>query len=232
MVSTNGSHSFKSATDVAYDRIRDSILAGDLLPGTKLSLRKMSQHSGVSVISVLPALARLERDGLVESMPQWGARVTVVNEEKARHQLALREAIETQAVRQLAGKLTSVQRLELTGMAQALDAQLYRVGDGKEQARMLELHHHFHLRIAEFTGNPEFVDALRRVSLFRLLQGVVERNRQRRDLPADWHMRLVDAIANGPEQHADEVMRIHVRSSLASMGTAVTPKPRAKAKGR
>lgn len=214
---TNSTSSFKSATDIAYDRIRDTILAGELAPGTKLSLRKMSQLSGVSVISVLPALARLEHDGLVESQPQWGARVTVISEEKVLHQLALREAVETQAARQLAGRLSSSQRVELADMARELDAQLYRDGDEEVQARMLELHHRFHLLIAEFTGNPELVDTLRRVSLFRLLQGVVERNRQRRDLPTDWHLRLVEAIAMGPEQHADEVMRTHVRSSLATM---------------
>lgn len=214
--------SFTTAADTAYTVIKDRILSGEYTPGQRLTRRAMAEATGVSIIPVIEALHRLEHDGLVESRPQWGSRVVELSEERVLDNFALREAVECQAARILAETHSTTQRIELRVMAEELDAGLYRNTDGVAQAELQGIHHRFHYLIAAHTGRKSLADALERINLFRLLQGVVERNRKRDDLPEDWHRRLVDAIATRDADEAEAAMRTHVRSSLDRIGAGLS----------
>jgi len=203
---------FKTATERAYDRISGDILNGRLAPGTRLSRRQMAAMTGVSVIPVTEAVRLLERDGLVESRPHYGTRVVALTEEKARDLYALREAVECQVARILSGRASSVQIEQLRALARQVDAIRISPEMDKE---VWALHHQFHITMAEFSGCPSLKDALQRVNLYRLLQNAVSRRMTRRpELPPDWHMRVVDAVATGDADRAEAVMREHVQDSL------------------
>ena len=203
---------FKTATERAYDRISADILNGTLAPGTRLSRRQMAAMTGVSVIPVTEAVRLLERDGLVESRAHYGTRVVALTEEKARDLYALREAVECQVARMLAGRATPVQLEQLRALARQVDA----VRTSPETDREVwALHHQFHITMAEFSGCPSLKDALQRVNLYRLLQNAVSRRMSRwPQLPPDWHMRVIDAIASGNPDQAEVMMREHVQDSL------------------
>lgn len=46
----------KSATECAYEVIRNAILRGDLAPGQRLTVRATAELTGTSVIPVIPDL--------------------------------------------------------------------------------------------------------------------------------------------------------------------------------
>ncbi|MBY0095769.1 GntR family transcriptional regulator [Mesobacillus maritimus] len=48
-----------------YTRIRESIMNGDLVPGEKISIRKMAERYGVSTMPVREALNKLQSEGFV-----------------------------------------------------------------------------------------------------------------------------------------------------------------------
>lgn len=48
-----------------YTRIRESIMNGELLPGEKISIRKMAERYGVSTMPVREALNKLQSEGFV-----------------------------------------------------------------------------------------------------------------------------------------------------------------------
>lgn len=200
-----------TASQKAYETIRNRILDGTLKPGIRLSKRKMAALTGVSVIPVIEALHRIENDGLAYSKSQWGSFVMVPTRQEVLSRYALREAIECQAVRILAENLDEDDEERLRRLAQKLDASRY--DEGREQETW-ELHHAFHLAIAEATGFNSLSDALRRCNLFSLLVRAVVAQRRRSELPPDWHMRLVDAIASGDSDRAEVQMRIHVHNGL------------------
>ena len=61
-----------------YDALRERILSNDIGPGTRLVMRDVANQYEASDIPVREALRMLERDGLVETAPYRGARVTTL----------------------------------------------------------------------------------------------------------------------------------------------------------
>ena len=217
MTTARTRNDFGTAADHAYDVISRKILSGDLQPGTRLSRRQMAAMAEVSVIPVTEAVRRLESDGLVESRPHWGTRVVALTEEKTRDLYALREAVECQVARMLAGDLSPAQVEELRAIAAELDATPHRA---ETDPQLWTLHHRLHIVMAQYTGCDSLKDALERVNLYRLLQNAVSRRTARqRPLPDDWHRQLVADIAEGTPDSAEAAMRQHVRDSLRTDDT-------------
>lgn len=60
---------------VAYKRIRDGILCGEFLPGSRLVLMDLEKKLGLGRGPIRDALMRLDRSGLIEHIPFKGAVV-------------------------------------------------------------------------------------------------------------------------------------------------------------
>jgi DNA-binding GntR family transcriptional regulator len=67
-----------SNVDVAVDALRDAILDGQLAPGLRLKEIPLAEQLGVSRGPIREALRLLERDGLIELIPNRGAVVPEV----------------------------------------------------------------------------------------------------------------------------------------------------------
>ncbi|MDR1179576.1 MAG: GntR family transcriptional regulator [Spirochaetales bacterium] len=198
---------FISGADKAYETIYKAIICGELLPGTKLSRRKMARLSGLSVIPVIEALKRLETDGLVESKPRWGSFVSIPTKEKLADQYILRETIECKAVRILTEKgLSGEQESYLRDCARALDGQ-------EEIPDRAAKHNDFHYKLAEYTGYSSFTDVLKRIHLFFILCRAMTTRRGRSAVPLDWHARIVDAILTKDGVFAESIMKTHIYDS-------------------
>ena len=60
----------------AYEMIRDMILSGEALPGTRLVLTELEEKTGVGRGPIRDALMRLDKSGLVQNIPYKGAVVS------------------------------------------------------------------------------------------------------------------------------------------------------------
>ena len=65
----------RTLSEHAYNQIKSMIFHREFLPGAPLVLQILAKKLGVSRMPVIEAIRRLERDGLVEAVPQWGAYV-------------------------------------------------------------------------------------------------------------------------------------------------------------
>ncbi|MFA6505017.1 MAG: GntR family transcriptional regulator [Treponemataceae bacterium] len=201
---------FVTAAEKAYQAILKKIINGEFQPGTRLVRRPLAQMLGMSPIPVLEAMKRLEQDGLVEYRAQWGSIVTIPTVDRIKDMFALREAVECQAVRVLAGSITSVQETALKELAAELDRLRYESDD---TVAVNDYHYKFHMTLAEYSGFPSLVAALRRTNFFWLLcRGALSR-RRRSPLQREWHIRLVECILSGDPETADKAMREHIRDS-------------------
>src|SRR6476646_10885101 len=116
----------RSATDHAYDLLREAIVALRLLPNERLVEADLSQMLDTTRSAVRTALVRLEQEGLVEREPNRGAKVRLVDEQEAAEILESRMVLEGLAARYAARNATDDQvdelREILKGMRSALDA--------------------------------------------------------------------------------------------------------------
>ena len=59
----------------AYNLIRELVLSGEVLPGTRLILADLEQKLGVGRVPIREAIMRLDKTGLVQNVPYKGAIV-------------------------------------------------------------------------------------------------------------------------------------------------------------
>jgi DNA-binding GntR family transcriptional regulator len=80
-----------------YQELRRRILAGELEPGQRLVVRRLSEEFGCSDIPVREALRSLEGDGVIEIAPYRGAQVRLYRPEEVREAYLIRANLEAAA---------------------------------------------------------------------------------------------------------------------------------------
>jgi DNA-binding GntR family transcriptional regulator len=80
--------------DRVFGELRALLIAGRLAPGEKLSLRKVAEALGVSMMPVREAVSRLAADGALEVLPGRAVRVPVMSLSQFRELTRIRLVIE------------------------------------------------------------------------------------------------------------------------------------------
>jgi DNA-binding GntR family transcriptional regulator len=116
-----------SNVDVAVEALRDAIVDGRLKPGQRLKEIPLAEQLGVSRGPIRDALRLLERDGLVELIPNRGAVVPEVRAVDVLEVYALRAALGSLALHML--------MLEGPVPERTLERHLARLRDAVERGR-------------------------------------------------------------------------------------------------
>ena len=193
-----------------YEAILEMMTTGQLEPGQHLVESRLARHLGVSRQPVHEALHRLESEGWVEMRPGRGAVVRVPTDQEVDDLLDVRELLEAEVARLVAGKITPGQvawlrRVCSDGAASAL------VGDTEQPAA---LNNDFHGALAEITGNA---------ALAALADYIARRTSQcyrvvvpmRGQEPWTEHVELLDAVEAGDQGRAAALARVHVDRARA-----------------
>ncbi len=201
----------------AYLEIRDRILKGELPFGVALSRRKLAHELNISVLPVLEALQRLERDGLVESRPRVGTRVRIPTRQDVEDRSLVREALETQAARLFAERATKSEKMELRQMGQHMD-RFYAAAENDPTDRGFlfsanAYHMKLHLRIAECARCPALREAIEKEQVL-IFNWLFDTAAKRRTLGSNFHTRLTVALADGTPEGAATAMRRHIQRGL------------------
>jgi DNA-binding GntR family transcriptional regulator len=96
----------RTATEYVADSLRRSILNGDLVGGTRLSLAEIASSFDVSTTPVREALRELAFDGLVRIDSYRGGVVTAVTKEEVEEIVRNRQVLEPMAAREAVEGMT------------------------------------------------------------------------------------------------------------------------------
>lgn len=168
------------------ERLRQEILDGAVPPGSWLRMQAVADRLGTSVQPVREALQLLEGEGLVEILPNRGARVHGLDATRLLHIYEVREALESFAARRFAedAPLSELHRLE------AIQKEHDRAARARDEVEVVRTNRLFHACINMFGANPLIIDPVSRyIDLGLMLIRRVGR-------PADYLKRVV------PEHHA------------------------------
>jgi len=206
---------FATKSDLAYTRVRDLILSGELLPGAVLPQAALAQTIGMSTTPLREALRRLKQEGLVELDAHRDARVRPLDADEARDLLELRLTLDPLAASLAAGRRTEADLSTLRGALEGLESLSTRPSAGQ-----LESHHRFHAAIHRASHNALLVQTLDglwvktdRYRRHGLEQG---RSEAEQDARAAEHRQLYEAVRDGDARTAEDLMRRHVESSLGA----------------
>ena len=95
--------------DRAYEGLRDLLVAGQLAPGEKLSMRQLAAGLGVSPMPVREAVHRLVAERALEVQPQSAVRVPMMTREHFMELTKIRINLEGLATEVAAGRITQIQ---------------------------------------------------------------------------------------------------------------------------
>jgi DNA-binding GntR family transcriptional regulator len=137
-----------------YRALRERILSNDIRPGTRLVMRDVANQYRASDIPVREALRMLERDGLVETAPYRGARVTTLTAKEVEETYFIRSHLESIATGLAAERITDAEltRLDL------LMAEMRASVDAQDGPGFSDLNHEFHHTIVACCGNDMLRD--------------------------------------------------------------------------
>src|SRR5215469_14151244 len=105
----------------AHAELRQAILSGDYAPGQRLVEEDLAALLGVTRASVRAALLDLTTEGLVERIPNRGARVRVVTTEEAVAITECRMALEALCAAKAAERISDEDAAQLRELADNLE---------------------------------------------------------------------------------------------------------------
>lgn len=198
-----------SLADLVHNELERMIVAGELLPGAKLTELTLAGQLGVSRGPVREAFRMLEEAGLVRTEKNRGVFVRDIALDEALEIFELRAVMEMYIGRKLAETATAAQVKALRVLVDAMD-QASKAGDAQEFHRANLA---FHDSLLALAGNAKFAAVYRR--LIRELSLIRRKNLGAESMAhyAREHRQIVKAIAARDAQGAGQAMFDHVMNS-------------------
>ena len=203
-----------AGTRVAADALRDALTRGDLAPGQRLVEADLAELYDVTRASVRAALIDLASEGLVERIPNRGARVRVVPVEEAVAITECRMVLEGLCAARAATAATDDEIASLVELGAQMRAA---VADG-EPVKYSEYNRQLHRRVREISAQPVANAVLDRLNAqlvrhqFRL-----SLRPGRPQVSLGEHLAIIEAIATRNPEAAEAATRAHLTSVIAAL---------------
>jgi DNA-binding GntR family transcriptional regulator len=209
----------------ALAALRLAILSGDVAPGQRLVEEELAGMLGVTRASLRAALIDLAAEGLVERVPNRGARVRVVSLQEAVAITECRMALEALCAGKAALNVTDEEAAQLRELGKNLTRA---VADGNP-LKYSELNRELHRRVGVISRQAVAVSLLERLHaqiVRHQFQLALRPGRPETSLAE--HLAILNAIADRRPEDAEQATRRHLSSvieALRSAGGAEAPVP-------
>jgi DNA-binding GntR family transcriptional regulator len=197
--------------EVVAERIRSSILSGELRPGAKLVERDLAERYGTSRGPIRDAFRELAREGLVVELPR---RRTIVSTLTARDLIevyTVREALDVGAAKVLVATAADAELERLDPHLEAFEAA-WKAGEGYLAAATHDLA--FHRELVGLTRNERLIAIYEQMlaTTGLLLRTAAETSPGLREGMERWvHRDIVDALAARDADAARVAIEAHYR---------------------
>ncbi len=126
--------------DEVAERIRELVLSGELEPNSRVNELELAERFGISRTPLREAIKILATEGMLELLPNRGARVAAVNEAEIDEMLEVIAGLEANAARLLAKRITDS---EIADIAELHEAMLEAYGK-RDETRYFTLNRQIH----------------------------------------------------------------------------------------
>lgn len=195
---------------LAYQRLRYSILSGDLKPGEIHNEMNIAKDLGISRTPVREALLELSVQGFVTFLPRRGVRINHFTKRDVEEVFELRKAIELAVVEKISRHATEV---DLTKLEVALSSQLEAMKN-EDYGVFLEADRAFHTTLTKFTQNRRLISIFGNIRDMIQMMGAEALARQgRMEEVIEEHRSVLDFIRQSREIEARQAMEYHLDRS-------------------
>jgi GntR family transcriptional regulator, vanillate catabolism transcriptional regulator len=212
-------------------KLREMILAGELVGGARIAELAIVEKLGVSRTPIRAALMRLEQEGLIEALPNGGYAVRTFSERDVSDAIELRGTIEG-----LSARLAAERGVAPVVLGEAREC-LLQINDLLREtalndeafSRYVVLNRRFHTLLGELSGSAVVAREMERMaslpfaspSAFVVTQADSPQARDMLIVAQDQHWQVLDAIENREGARAEAIMREHSRIAQRNLREVV-----------
>jgi phosphonate utilization transcriptional regulator len=196
-----------SLATVVRREIERRILAGAILPGSKLNEADVAEDLKVSRGPVREAFRALEQAGLVRTEKNRGVFVRSLTHFEADELYEVRAGLDALIGRLAAERCTPAQVAELGQLLRAME----RAARKRDVDEYYPLNLRFHDALAQFTGNAMLLATYRRLvnELHLYRRETLEHGTDSFPTSTHEHREIVDAVARGDAERASRLLHDH-----------------------
>lgn len=190
--------------------ILESIASGVLAPGERVVQERIAELLGVSRQPVQQALTLLLSQGVLRDAPGRRLIVAPLDPEHIRHIYDMRAAIEGLAFREAARRAAD----KAARQGPALIENGRKATASGAIPRMIAADMRFHGFLHDLCGNPLVPSTLapHLIYMQRVMGQVLQRDHTRQGI-WDEHERMLEAVASGQGERAEELARDHITAA-------------------
>jgi DNA-binding GntR family transcriptional regulator len=207
------------------EALRDMIVSGDLVPGSKVREPELCERFGISRTPLREALKVLASEGLIQLMPRRGAYIAKITQLEIDEVFPIMAALEA-----LAGELAPANMSDADIKAfRSLHEQMFAFHRAGQETEYLRLNREIHRRLFATAGNATLT-ALYEQLLVRIhaVRFVARKSAGQWQRAVDEHREMLAAIENRDGARLSRLLRSHLlqtateiaRQSLAPVAEA------------
>jgi DNA-binding GntR family transcriptional regulator len=203
-----------AGTRVVIEALRTALMQGDLSPGQRLVEAELAEIHGVTRAAARAALIDLSSEGILERIPNRGARVRIVSVAEAVAITECRMVLEGLCAAKAAERVTDEQIAVLAELGGKLRTA---VTDG-EPLTYSALNRELHRTIRELSDQPvanELLDRLNGQSVRHQFRLALRAGRPQVSLGE--HLAIIEAISSRDPEAAEAAVRAHLRSVITAL---------------
>lgn len=204
-----------------YRALREALMRGDIKPGERIVVRRLSDEYGTSSLPVRHALQRLVAEGALSDEPYRGARVPIRSVDELLDLRRMRCAIEGQAAAWAAATVTGTELEVLHG----LQARMNAVKATGKSEHYLDWNYQFHFTVYRAARSPLLVPMIERL----WLRAGPYLNAMSTDLTLgiglDTHDQVLEALARGDGEAARRAVETEISEAAGFMVRSLLAAP-------
>lgn len=196
-----------------YRALREALMRGDVRPGERMVVKRISDQYGAGVLPVRHALQRLVGEGALSDEPYRGARVPIRSVDELLDLRRVRCAIEGQAAAWAAQSVTGDELRRL----HRLQTQMKEMIQTSQPEHYLNWNYQFHFTVYRAARSPLLIPMIERL----WLRAGPYLNAMRTDLTLgvglDTHEMMLDALARGDSAAARLAIETEISEAAGFM---------------
>ena len=211
-----------------YSEVRDLIVRGSLLPGSRIVETEIAEQLGVSRTPVREALQRLQQEGFVAGSPgaqQSRLTITPLTREDVHELLDIVGALEGLGARRSA-ELPDSARAELVKDLRGLNQEFARTGKSTpvDHGRLYQADEKLHRRLVEAGVGPRLLalhDAVK-PQAERYIRMYITMLTRDTKASVDEHEAIIDAVEEGRADEAQNAVQTNWRHAAERLARVIS----------
>lgn len=196
------------------EQLRQSIVAGELMPGQALRQDALAKRFGVSRVPLREALSTLEGEGQVVYEPHRGYKVARLSMDDLLEVYRIRELLEAEAARLAIERADDGVVVEMRRAA----AEVNAAGEAGDLLTMTEANRRFHFILVKAARMPRLERLVQvlwdATDTYRFVYYGTPANRA---VVREEHERIIDAFARRDAESLIAMLELHRQHAIASL---------------